>query len=249
MMGQDSGQRSTLTSNDTWYYIDTTVPASQQTGVPDQNGRSVFLSGHTYYVYLVYGTPTTHMTYWMYVGSGADEKTVEDEVGRYRVNVDSQIYGFNPVTIGTGKNPEFLTDVNYDPMSGWLKVTIDLSNYGCGGDDQTCEFQNDKKNFCKPVSYCSWNSDTKSCGCAAGSDCKDGSVCAWGTQPPDCPTGGCFGFSFQIQPQFDQGNKPGPPMWQKFPDDDTWKVALSGVKKDTSGPECYYGGGQPKQKQ
>jgi hypothetical protein len=249
MMGQDSGQRSTLTSNDTWYYIDTTVPASQQTGVPDQNGRSVFLSGHTYYVYLVYGTPTTHMTYWMYVGSGADEKTVEDEVGRYRVNVDSQIYGFNPVTIGTGKNPEFLTDVNYDPMSGWLKVTLDLSKYGCGGDDQTCEFQNDKKNFCKPVSYCSWNSDTKSCGCAAGSDCKDPSVCAWGTQPPDCPTGGCFGFSFQIQPQFDQGNKPGPPMWQKFPDDDTWKVALSGVKEGTSGPECYYGGGQPKQKQ
>ena len=81
--GTDSGQRSTLTSNDTWYYIDTTVPASQQTGVPDQNGRSVFLSGHTYYVYLVYGTPTTHMTYWMYVGSGAEKKTVEDQVGRY----------------------------------------------------------------------------------------------------------------------------------------------------------------------
>ncbi len=101
---------------------------------------------------------------------------------------------------------------------------------------------NDKKNFCKPVSYCSWNSDTKSCGCAAGSfTARMIPVCAWGTQPPDCLIGGCFGFSFQVQPQFDQGNKPGPPMWSKFPGDDIWKVALTGVKEGTSGPECYYG--------
>jgi hypothetical protein len=243
MMGQGTGQRSTLTANDSWYYIDTTVPASRQTGVPLQNGRSVFLSGHTYYVYLIYGTPTTTMKYSMYVGSNADKKTVEDQVGRYRVNVDSDAYGFNKVTVDKD-NPDFLSEVQYDPMSGWLKVTVDMSRYGCGSADQNCEFSNDKKNFCKPVSYCSWNCDENkkncSCGCAPGSNCKDDSVCAWGTQPPDCPSKGCFGFSFEIQPQFDRFSKPGPPMWTAFPDNAIWNVATKGVDEGTSGPECYY---------
>jgi hypothetical protein len=237
MMGQGTGQRSTLTANDSWYYIDTTVPASQQIGIPSQNGRSVFLSGHTYYVYLIYGTPTTTMQYWMYVGSDADEETVESQVGRYRVNVDSDAYGFNRVT-NDKDNPDFLSDVKYDQVSGWLKVTVDMSKYGCGNADQNCEFSNDKKNFCKPVSYCSWNG--KSCGCAPGSNCRDDSVCTWGTQPPDCPTKGCFGFSFQIQPEFDRYPKPGPPMWTAFPNNSTWNVALKGVQEGTSGRECYY---------
>ncbi len=40
MMGQGNGQRSILTANQAWYYIDTTVPADKQIGVPLQNGRS-----------------------------------------------------------------------------------------------------------------------------------------------------------------------------------------------------------------
>ena len=240
MMGQDSGQRSTLTGNRTWYYIDTTVPASQQVGVPLQNGRSVFLSGKTYYVYLVYGTPETEMTYWMYVGSKADKALVESQVGRFRVNVDSDNYVFNQVKVDEKVNPDFLKSVNYDPMSGWLMVTIDLAKYGCGKDDQNCEFANDKQNFCKPVSYCSWNAGTKSCGCAPGSDCKDDSVCSWGVQPPDCDSKGCFAFSFTLQPTFDTEPKPGPPDWQGFPSDDYWGVDYKLVDKGISGPECNY---------
>jgi hypothetical protein len=242
MMGGATGQRSTLTANQGWYYIDTTVPAGQQTGIPLQNGRSVFLSGHTYYVYLIYGKPDTQMQYWMYVGSGADEHTVESEVGRYRVNINSQDYGFCPSGEGDpkvrpprcpdlSKDPDFLTSVQYDPISGWLKVKLDLHAY------QT-EFQNDAQNFCKPVSYCSWNGSA--CGCKAGSGCKDDSVCAWGPSDIDCPTKGCFGFSFKLQPEFDTKPKPGPPAPAAFPNDSYWNVAYKLVDKDISGPECHY---------
>jgi len=235
MMGQSTGQRSTLTANHGWYYIDTTVPYAQQQGIPLQDGKTTFLSGHAYYVYLIYGAPTTQMTYWMYVGAGVndDDMHVEKQVGRYRVNVNSQVYGFNPVKIDEN-NPDFLTSVQYDPVSGWLKVTLNLQGY------QT-EFDNDQQNFCKPVNYCSWNTTTKSCGCQPGSDCKDNSVCAWGPSDVDCPSQGCFGFSFQIQPEFDRGIKPGPPTPDAFPSDSYWGVDFKAVDKSVSGPECYYG--------
>ncbi len=243
MMGQSTGQRSTLTANQGWYYIDTTVPYQQQTGIPLQDGKTTFLSGHTYYVYMVYGAPDTQMTYWMYVGAGVndDDKHVEKQVGRYRVNVNSQVYGFCPLTGGMitpncqydlSKDPDFLTSVNYDPLSGWLKVSANLKPY-------QAEFTSDQKNFCKPVNYCSWNGS--SCGCAPGTTCKDNSVCAWGPSDVDCPTKGCFGFSFKIQPEFDMGTKPGPPAPAAFPDDTYWKVAFKAVGKTISGPECYYG--------
>ncbi len=230
MMGQSTGQRSALTTNHGWFYIDTTVPASQQKGLPLQNGRSVFLSGHTYYVYMIYGQPDTQMEYWMYVGAGADKTKVESEVGRYRVNVDSQIYKFKKKF---DADPDFLSSVNYEPMDGWLKVKVNLSAY------QT-EFTNDRKNFCKPATYCSWDDKTKSCGCLAGSGCKDDSVCSWGPSDDDCPTKGCFGFSFKIQPQFDNAPKPGPPPPAAFPSDDYWKAKFKLVDEATSGPECHY---------
>ncbi len=230
MMGQSTGQRSTLTANHGWYYIDTTVPPDKQKGIPFQDGRSVFLSGHTYYVYLIYGKPSTQMEYWMYVGSGADEKTVEDQVGRYRVNVNSQVYGFAPKPTG---DSYFLTKVFYDKVSGWLQVKVNLSGY-------QSEFDGDKQNFCRPESYCSWNKDTKSCGCAAGSSCKDNSVCTWGIKDFDCPSKGCFGFSFKIQPEFDKYAKPGPPPVAAFPSDSYWNVAYKLVDEGTSGAECHY---------
>ena len=231
MMGQGNGQRSILTANQAWYYIDTTVPADKQVGVPQQNGRSVFLSGHTYYVYLVYGASSTQAEYWMYVGSGADEKTVLDAVGRYRVNINSGAFVF---TKNTGA--DFLTSAQYDPVSGWLKIKVNLQAYDA-------EFVVERKNFCKPVSYCTWKGN--SCGCAAGSDCKDDSVCSWGPHDIDCPTKGCFGFSFKIQPQFDMNPKPAPPQPAAFPSDSYWNVAYKLVDSGISGAECHYGD-QPK---
>ena len=239
MMGQATGQRSTLTANDGWYYIDDTVPASQQIGVPQQNGRSVFLSGHTYYVFTVYGSPTTKMEYWIYVGRGIndDDHHVENAVRRVRMNVDGGNY--QPKDKDPS-DPDFITP-NYVKETGYLQVKMDLSKYGCDPEHgiTNCEFSNDRENFCRPVTYCTWNESSKSCGCKAGSDCKDDSVCAWGAADIDCPTKGCFGFTVKLYPEFDQPNKPGPPGVVPFPAEK--KVNVKAVGKDISGPECYYG--------
>ena len=104
MMGQATGQRSTMTPNHGWYYIDDTIPASQQTGVPQQNGRSVFLSGHTYYVFLIYGNPDSVMDYWMYIGKNIpdEDQKVEKAVRRVRMNVDGGNY--RPTDVDTGRS-------------------------------------------------------------------------------------------------------------------------------------------------
>ena len=109
-------------------------------------------------------------------------------------------------------------------MSGWLKIKVNLKAYDA-------EFVVERKNFCKPVSYCTWKGN--SCGCAAGSDCKDDSVCSWGPHDIDCPTNGCFGFSFKIQPQFDTNPKPAPPLPAAFPSDSYWNVAYKLVDSGT----------------
>ncbi len=240
MMGQATGQRSTLTPNHGWYYIDDTIPASQQTGVPQQNGRSVFLSGHTYYVFLIYGNPDTVMDYWMYIGKDIpdEDQKVEKAVRRVRMNVDGGNY--RPTNVDLARFPDFITPT-YEPSSGWLKVHLDMSKYGCDPEHgiTNCEFVNDRQNFCKPVSYCSWNSESKSCGCKEGSGCADNSVCAWGPSDIDCPTAGCFGFGVFLYSQFDQPNKPGPPPVTSFPKENY--VDLKAVGKNISGEGCYYG--------
>ena len=68
MMGQSTGQRSTLTINHGSYYIDTTVP------LPPQNSSNLFLPGQPYYVYLLYATPATHQTYSIYIGHVSKDK-------------------------------------------------------------------------------------------------------------------------------------------------------------------------------
>jgi hypothetical protein len=116
-----------------------------------------------------------------------------------------------------------------------------MSKYGCDPEHgiTNCEFVNDRQNFCKPVSYCSWNSESKSCGCKEGSGCADNSVCAWGPSDIDCPTAGCFGFGVFLYSQFDQPNKPGPPPVTSFPKENY--VDLKAVGKSISGEGCYYG--------
>ncbi len=65
MMGQDTGQRSSLTMNHVSYYIDTTIPAGLQPSNPN-----VFVAGQIYYFYVLYASPSLHQIYSMYVGTG-----------------------------------------------------------------------------------------------------------------------------------------------------------------------------------
>ncbi len=86
LMGQAKYQRSTLTSNNNSYYIDTTPSATLQ----NANLRNVFQQGNTYYVFLLFAKDTTKQTYRMFVGK--DENfDVTKNVFLTRVTLPSSI--------------------------------------------------------------------------------------------------------------------------------------------------------------
>jgi len=208
MMGQDTAQRSTLSLNHGAYYIDTTQDCTAQGGCPKctkyaPNGEcetyenryrpSIFLSGHTYYVYFVYATATTHQTYDIYVGPGTNDA----ELNVTAITVDPNGYKF-----GTPSDPSFIKPVhnNYYDGKSLLSIDVDLSG-------QQAAFTASQPKFCKPQSYCTPKGN--SCVCKnPASGCND-SDCAWGPNDIDCPIDPknpngmlCFGFSFTMPPNF-----------------------------------------------
>jgi cell migration-inducing and hyaluronan-binding protein len=207
MMGQSTAQRSTLSLNHGAYYIDTTQNCISLGGCPkcltvDPNnpGRcqtydgnpyspSIFLGGHTYYVYFLYATPTTKQKYDIYVGPG----TSLSELNVTAVRVDPNNYSTPKATDGSYITPAYSGSI--------LSVTVDLTG-------QSAAFTTSKPLFCRPKSYCSVQSDG-SCGCLAGSSCVNPSDCSWGPNDIDCPVDPknqngmqCFGFSFTMPANF-----------------------------------------------
>ncbi len=213
MMGQDTGQRSTLSLNKSDYYIDTTQNCTSQGGCPkcaeiDPNNNrnclryesdwrpSIFLGGQTYYVYFVYATPTTQQKYDIYA-PGATEQQLNVKA----VYLDPNGNVIKPVTDGS-----FITSTYKDPI---LTVNVDLTG-------QEAIFDNAKKDFCRPKSYCMAQGD--SCVCKPGTKCTQDSDCAWGPSDIDCPTDpnnvelmNCFGFAFTMPPDYQAPPQPLPP--------------------------------------
>jgi hypothetical protein len=230
MMGQSTGQRSTMTVNHGSYYIDTTLDADAQSKKMDKN---IFLAKEPYYVYLLYATPQTKQTYSMYVGV-VPESVALASVVPGRVDVSTAKSKFTPDSSGG-----WITK-SYDSTTGVLTVNFNLS-----GETQT--FATDRQNFCRPQTYCSIHDDG-SCGCAPGSNCKEDSVCAWSNKDIDCPIAGCFGFSVTMPDGFVAAKQPNlPPAPVHFvgdPKSDPYfapeTVPFYNVNESISGGQCYY---------
>jgi hypothetical protein len=213
MMGQSTGQRSTLSLNYGAYYLDTTQNCEAQNGCPackqkNDDGKScktwgpvtsapsVFVGGETYYVYLLYATDTTKQKYDIYVSPDATQGTLN--VQPVYVDVNNQYKTFPP-TDGSYVLPD------YSKLSqGILTVTMDLTKQGT-------IFTATKKAFCRPQSYCQFNEQTKTCGCnPKNKDCdSQANDCSWGVNDIDCPEDPlelnsmhCFGFSFTLPENF-----------------------------------------------
>ena len=197
MLGQDSGQRSTLTLNHGHYYIDTSNNCQNQGGCiasdpASAHGVSVFQGGQTYYVYFIYGKPSTQLTFDIYLGP--NDETGKWTVAPVRGTFDTDTYVFKPVT---GATP-WLQPPGYSKDTNLLTVTVDLSKSSIA-----TEFANEFNAACQPESYCGikvGKDGTKTCGCtiALGSTCKDDTAAAGVRKIPDCPAGGCYGFSFTM---------------------------------------------------
>lgn len=236
MMGQATGQRSTLSVNHGKYYIDDQVAKQTQEATGASN-LSVYLPGQTYYTYFVYGKPSLHQFYQMFVGYGLNKNMVIGSVHQFRVILNDANYIFNPAD----GDPSFLT-VTYDdrPLptgTGLVTVEVNLSAY-------VNEFKNDTPNFCQPRTYCTPSqSDQTKCVCAPGTECTDDSVCRWGINDIDCPLKGCFSYGITLPGSFMAGVAK-PPIPGKFTDDPNysmdWAVPWDLVDQSISGKQCQY---------
>ncbi len=190
MMGQQNGQRSTLTLNHAHYYIDTSlsgnaqkVPTSPEPPVEDR--ANVFQAGQTYSVFVLFGTNNTRQRYSLYIGPNLSQQEAMSTF------VAARVVAPNDQFIVTPSSGSWATFDSYDSTTGVLTVKLDLSS--------ATDLKADA-NSCKPANFCSWNGN--SCECKAGSGCTDDKICSFGGKHIDCPVGGCYGFSFTMPAGF-----------------------------------------------
>ena len=253
MMGQDAGQRSTLSLNHGGYYIDTTQNCTSQGACPvcTPNDRgtdckfckpgttdcwsnaadndpnpwhpTVFLGKHTYYVFLIYAKPSTKQTYDIFVGFNEKDKYTVTPI---LANLPSKAFDFRSVPGGG-----WVPSPEYNEVTGTVRVTVDLTK-------EKAVFSDSKASFCQPKSFCAvkGSGDTATCGCQAGTLCTDDAVCAWGTADLDCPLQvdprdgvkkmACYGFSFTMPDDFVAPPTPIPPdpkLFQLFTENPYFK--------------------------
>ena len=237
MMGQGNGQRSTLSLNHGAYLIDTSQTCASQGNCPvcikqdpkdskrcetydfhnDPRFPSIFLKGHTYYVYFVYATADTKQHYDIYIGPGYNQSDL---------NVTAVRLNPNDYSTPTAPNGSFISPTYpAGPNGAFLSVDVDLSG-------QKSDFVSSKPKFCNPKTYCSAKSNG-SCGCNPNSsECATGKItdadCAWASADIDCPVDPnnptsmrCFGFSFKMPDNWTAPDKP------IIPDDNLFKLYTS----------------------
>jgi hypothetical protein len=140
---------------------------------------------------------------------------------------------------------------NFDSSTGVLSVTMSM-----GFPKFAQEYSQAIEQSCQPSTYCSWNSSSKSCGCALSSsnpgykECQN--ACSnWAGKAIDCPwdssdfsggpTGACYGFGFTLPTDF-TANDQAPPTGQCLTQSPTWNVPLTAASSSTAGT-CTYSAG------
>lgn len=231
MMGQATGQRSSLTVNHGTYYLDTTVPKAEQmvfvnktvnpyrkdtcsdvTPASQECNISVFKGGGVYYVFMIYAKPDTEVKYRFYVGPG---KT-NDPVTELQLKLVQADIAPNPVkfTDGVAMKADRVKWFNNNKEAGVVEVTLAASDLEGFADKMRAV----RKKHCQPASYCAWDDSVtdslKACKqCtqldSAGNCTSLGStdVCGWAVADPHCAEGGCVGIKFTMPSGFQSGTK------------------------------------------
>jgi hypothetical protein len=256
LMGQATYQRSSLTTNNNRYFIDTTRSKTAQSQARILH-FSVFQPEQTYYVFLLLAKPTTKQTYDLYVGKNFVVNT--DNVWLTRVKLPSE---YLITKSGTGTIPG-LSASNYNPTTGVLSVTLDMSEItDADGKSFADLYAAQKKSQCQPATFCEWVGNPAPgddhCQCADSifsppsatfqtDECSTkGGICSWATEDVDCPVGGCFGFGVKLAnasnfvysdaaPNLPPVPAPSP---TPFPSGPPWKAAFTSPVSTSDA--CYY---------
>jgi hypothetical protein len=216
LMGQDKYQRSSLTTNNNRYYIDTTPSQKVQDkplGPLPINFINVFRPNKTYYVFLLFAKSTTKQTYDLYVGPKFAPNDI-NQLWLTRVKLPSE-YNFDKA----GPIPDAKDNVSYNGTTGVLSVTLDMS--------KVTGFKNDylasQKGNCQPKTFCKWVPNSgpgDNCQCADSifsppsatfqtDECSTtNGICSYATIDVDCPQGGCYGFGFRTTAGFQTTDTP-----------------------------------------
>ncbi len=194
MMGQETGQRSSLTVNGGTYFIDTSASGELQDqachAIPGGGAcdRTVFRAGETYHLFQLYADQGTSQTYRIYVGADFDPASI----GLLRAHI-----GTNPPTFAAQPGaPTHSGWYQDDPASGIYEITFGAADFPA----PTLADQQAELNYsCQPRSFCRVQGEQ--CVSADGSAEHD-AVCSWARALPDCPPAGCPGFSFTLPASF-----------------------------------------------
>jgi len=254
MAGQSSYQRSTMTLNNSTYYIDTTVSKETQNSAPFTNSPAVrsvnvFLKGHHYYLFWVYAKNTTNQTYQIYVGPGFNVAT---DLHGTRVDVTGEPYKTHEIALSDAdwlKNPTV--------QNGMLTVMLNLSGHATELNPGTPPNQplNSNDGLCKPSSFCDWNGNSCACSASAAdyplittdatfqSECN--AVCkTWAVKDLDCPSGGCFGLAINLPDSLQPAATPTPSC---FPQS-VFNVPFVAPTPAAVAGDCAYNNGLPQAK-
>ncbi len=240
MMADSTYQRSNLTVNHGLFYIDTTV----SNAIQSQQGANtnVFVGGQTYYVFQLFAKPDTSVIYQIYVGKDFDPST---QLVPVRVNQLTNPPTFTPGPAGSYPCPQ---GGCFDSSTGILTIPLDMSLFSYF----KANYNAAKQDECAPATFCTWNSQTSTCGCnpsqtsASPAECQN--ACAnWSTKDVDCPQGGCYGFAITLPTDFVAGTPVvAPPRVGCFPKDQNWNVKFSSPTQNPG--SCLYAGILPQGK-
>jgi len=237
MMGGDLFQRSTLTSDNGVYYLDTAAGARNQAARPRKN---IFGKGRTYYVFFVYAKPSTNQVYQIWVGPNLPDTFPETNVFLTRVlpqgnHVEFRDQSTTPPVPQPWPSPNW--ERFYDPKTGILTVTTNM-NFQPFID----EFKAAERDFCLPQSFCTL--DEGRCKCNENGRhadlCKDNTICGtWAGKDVDWPNGGAYGFGIKFPDGFeadDMDHRPAASCIRQA--DAGWDVPLVRASTDLAGVAC-----------
>ncbi|MFA5181118.1 MAG: G8 domain-containing protein [Syntrophales bacterium] len=255
MMGTGIAQRSILVANNGRYYIDMTVSADKQfknikTKEPAPF-KNVFEKGRTYNFFLLYAKATSKVTFQLFIGKSLADADLKANVKMIRVGTkkeDGFVLRTTPLVTAPADAWPAQWGRKYDPASGILEVTIDLTDPGFKE-----QFDKGVKESCGPPSFCTWKENTggKGGACVYAGDQTvidykgDDTVCQWSVKAMECPSGGCYGFQLALTADVadDDANhhRPAPTPFPKDWSSVAWKTADKATAGDSKQTEMSTG--------
>jgi hypothetical protein len=207
MMGQNNFQRSALTGNHGWYYLDTTVSKDAQTAHQFQS-PTAFSGGGAYDLFFLYTKPSTVQTYQMFIGTGFDTSIATTNV-KYGYEGLTLPFQFTQASTSDGKSGAWSS--SYDPGKGILTLKTNMTKlpgiYSLSAFLPGSKTDTLGAKYCQPATMCSWSGSRCVCNasgpyasvCSQTNPAKQ-TVCDWSVRDLDCPAPGCPAFQITFPP-------------------------------------------------